>query len=66
MKTQLSKPAPHKARYAEEYKQEALQLWPNRGCSAARVAAGPGIRPPLLHRWAAQPSQSKQKPSATL
>jgi len=27
MKTQLSKPARSKARYTEEYKQEALELW---------------------------------------
>ena len=29
MKTQLSKPARSKARYTEEYKQEALELWRN-------------------------------------
>jgi len=27
MKTQLSKPAGSKARYTEEYKKEALELW---------------------------------------
>jgi hypothetical protein len=27
MKTQLSKPARSRARYTEEYKQEALELW---------------------------------------
>jgi hypothetical protein len=27
MKTQLSKPARSKARYTEEYKQEALEFW---------------------------------------
>ena len=35
MKTQLSRPARQKARYTEEYKQEALELWraqwPQRG-----------------------------------
>jgi len=31
MKTQLSKPARSKARYTEEYKQEALELWRNSG-----------------------------------
>src|SRR5438105_15392669 len=52
MKTQLSKPARGKARYTEEYKQEALELWRASGRSAARVAAELGIRPPLLYRWA--------------
>jgi len=52
MKTQLSKPARHKARYTEEYKQEALELWRNSGRSAAKVAAELGIRAPLLYRWA--------------
>ncbi len=33
MKTQLSKPARSKARYTEEYKQEALELWRNSGRS---------------------------------
>jgi len=52
MKTQLSKPARTKARYTEEYKREALQLWRASGRSAAKVAAELGIRPPLLYRWA--------------
>ena len=52
MKTQLSKPARTKARYTEEYKQEALKLWRNSGRSAAKVAAELGIRAPLLYRWA--------------
>ena len=39
MKTQLRKPARSKARYTEEYKQEALELWRNGGRSAAKVAA---------------------------
>ena len=52
MKTQLRKPARHKARYTEEYKQEALELWRNSGRSAAKVAAELGIRAPLLYRWA--------------
>ena len=51
MKTQLSKPARHNARYTQEYKQEALQFWRNSGRSAAKVAAELGIRPPLLYRW---------------
>ena len=52
MKTQLSKPARHQARYTKEYKQEALELWRNSGRSAAKVAAELGIRAPLLYRWA--------------
>jgi transposase len=52
MKTQLTKPARYKARYTEEYKQEALELWRNSGRSAAKVAAELGIRAPLLYRWA--------------
>jgi transposase len=52
MKTQLSRPARGKARYSEEYKQEALELWHASGRSAAKVAAELGIRPPLLYRWA--------------
>ena len=52
MKTQLTKPARSKARYTEEYKKEALELWRASGRSAAKVAAELGIRPPLLYRWA--------------
>jgi transposase len=52
MKTQLSKPARSKARYSDEYKEQALQLWRASGRSAAKVAAELGIRPPLLYRWA--------------
>jgi transposase len=51
-KTQLSKPARSKARYSDQYKQEALELWRASGRSAAKVAAELGIRPPLLYRWA--------------
>jgi hypothetical protein len=36
MKTQLAKPARTKARYTEEYKQEALKLWRASGRSAAK------------------------------
>ena len=39
MKTQLSKPARSKARYTDQYKQEALELWRASGRSAAKVAA---------------------------
>ena len=52
MKTQLRKPARSKARYTDQYKQEALELWRASGRSAAKVAAELGIRPPLLYRWA--------------
>ena len=52
MKTQLSKPARSHARYTEEYKKEALELWRASGRSAAKVAAELGIRAPLLYRWA--------------
>ena len=52
MKTQLAKPARSKARYTDEYKQEALELWRASGRSAAKVATELGIRPPLLYRWA--------------
>ena len=51
MKTQLSKPARSKARYTDQYKQEALELWRASGRSAAKVAAELGIRPPLLYRF---------------
>jgi transposase len=52
MKTQLSKPARERARYTEQYKQEALELWRASGRSAAKIGAELGIRPPLLYRWA--------------
>jgi transposase len=52
MKTQLRKPARDRAKYSEEYKKEALELWRNSGRSAAKVAAELGIRAPLLYRWA--------------
>jgi transposase len=52
MKTQLSKPARGRARYTDQYKQEALELWRASGRSAAKIGAELGIRPPLLYRWA--------------
>jgi transposase len=52
MKTQLSKPGRSPARYTEEYKRQALELWRASGRSAAKVATELGIRPPLLYRWA--------------
>lgn len=63
MKMQLSKPARHKARYIEEYKQEALELWRNSGRSAAKVAAELGIRASLLYRWARPKRQSNSSVS---
>ena len=42
MKTQLSKPARNKARYTEEYKKEALELWRSSGRSAAKGGSGAG------------------------
>ncbi len=62
MKAQLTKPTRTKARYTQEYKQEALELWRASGRSAAKVAAELGIRPPLLYRWARlerEPNASK-------
>ena len=59
MKTQLSKPARGRARYPDEYKQQALELWRASGRSAAKVAAELGIRPPLLYRWA----RTERKPN---
>src|SRR5256885_16549138 len=58
MKTQLTKPARSKARYTEEYKQQALELWRASGRSAAKVAAELGIRAPLLYRWARPKGQA--------
>ncbi len=52
MKTQILKPARSHARYTDEYKQQALELWRASGRSAAKVAAELGIRAPLLYRWA--------------
>jgi transposase len=63
MKTQLTKLSRTKARYTEEYKQEALELWRASGRSA-KVAAELGIRSPLLYRWAClerEPNASKSE-----
>lgn len=67
VRCQLSKPARTKARYTEEYKQEALELWRKSGRSAAKVAAELGIGAPLLYRWARpkrQANHSKAELSA--
>src|SRR5256885_5996572 len=69
MKTQLTKPARSKARYTEEYKKEALELWRASGRSAAKVAAELGVRAPLLYRWARlerEPNASKAVPKPKL
>ena len=60
MKTQLSKPTRSKARYTDQYKQEALEVWRASGRSAAKVAAELGIRPPLLCRWARLEAQPRR------
>ena len=67
MKTQLRKPA-RRARYTEEYKQEALELWRSSGRSAAKVAAELGIRAPLLYRWAhleREPNAARSEPKSS-
>jgi transposase len=63
MKTQLTKPARSKARYTEEYKKEALELWRASGRSAAKVATELRIRPPMLYRWAQLERESKSSRS---
>jgi hypothetical protein len=45
------------ANYSTEYIREALELWRTSGRSATTVAAEPGIRRPLLNRWAARAAQ---------
>jgi transposase-like protein len=52
MRTQITKPSVGKARYTQEYKQQALELWRQSGRSAAKVGAELGIRPSLLYEWA--------------
>lgn len=49
MKTQLSKPSCSKARYTEEYKKEALELWRNSGRSAAKLGILCRSQPRELH-----------------
>lgn len=51
MKTQISKASHGQAKYSEEYKQQALELWRKSGRSANKVAAELGIRPSLLYQW---------------
>lgn len=64
MKTQLTKPVGRKARYSEEYKQQALELWRKSGRSAAKMAAELGIRPALLYKWSTDARQAAQEGQA--
>ena len=59
MKTQMRKPAPGKASYSDEYKQQALELWRKSGRSAAKMAAELGIRPELLYKWSTDARQTQ-------
>jgi transposase len=51
MKTQISKASHRQARYTEEHKAQALELWRKSGRSANKVAAELGIRPSLIYQW---------------
>ena len=64
MKTQIRKPAPGKASYSDEYKQQALELWRKSGRSAAKMAAELGIRPELLYKWSTEARQTQEGPAA--
>jgi transposase-like protein len=64
MKTQVTKPIRTKARYTQDYKQEALELWRASGPQRGQGGAELGIRPPLLYPWARlerEPDASKTK-----
>ena len=52
MKTPARKPAQVHAKYAPEYREQAVAHWRQSGRSAAKVAAELGIRAPLLYKWA--------------
>ena len=58
MKTQISKASHGLAKYNEEYRQQALELWRQSGRSANKVAAELGIRPSLLYKWSTEARQS--------
>ena len=45
MKTQISKASHGLAKYSEEYKQQALELWRKSGRSANKVAAELEVNP---------------------
>ena len=62
MKTQISKASHGLAKYREEYRQQALELWRKSGRSANKVAAELGIRPALLYKWStdARPAHTGQ------
>ena len=59
MKTQISKASHGLAKYSEEYKQQALELWRKSGRSANKVAAELGIRPSLLYKWSTDARQTQ-------
>ncbi len=59
MKTQISKASHGLARYSEEYKEQALELWRKSGRSANKVAAELGIRPSLLYKWSTDARQTQ-------
>jgi len=58
MKTQMRKPSHGLAKYSDEYRQQALELWRESGRSAAKVAAELGIRPELLYKWSTEDRQA--------
>lgn len=64
MKTQITKPVSGKAKYSDEYKQQALELWRKSGRSAAKMAAELGIRPSLLYKWSTDARQTNQVQAA--
>ncbi len=59
MKTQISKASHGLAKYSEEYRQQALELWRKSGRSANKVAAELGIRPSLLYKWSTDARQTQ-------
>jgi transposase len=59
MKTQISKASHGLAKYSEEYKEQALELWRKSGRSANKVAAELGIRPSLLYKWSTDARQTQ-------
>jgi len=50
MKTQIQKPSHNGSKYTREYKEEALEMWRQSGCSAAKMGAELGIRPSLFYQ----------------
>jgi hypothetical protein len=64
MKTQVTKPIRTKARYTQDYKQEALELWrasgPQRGQGGSRARYPPAATVPWA-RLEREPDASKTK-----